>query len=377
MKKRTKRIFGGGFIVVIALLTPLIFIACSSFGTLPNDDERLRLKESRQYVYEESRFRNRVDGLYQAMSERLDYTSALWNMFTAEGTSPDDELPVIKPNLDVFLAPTSKAKVIWFGHSTFMLNINEKVVLVDPVLSDYAAPVFFFSRRWQAPPLQLEELPPVDYIVISHDHYDHLDMPSVKFFADKGTKFLVPLGVGSHLRGWGIPAENVIEQDWWQASTHDGIQFRTTPAQHFSGRNGVDQNATLWASWVIKTDSVSLFFSGDTGYDIHFKVIGDKYGPFDMAFMESGQDKEAWKEIHMLPDDWAKASADLQAKAYMPLHWGLFTLSLHPWNEPIDRLYLEHQNGAINLVSPVQGEIVEIGTEYEQKVWWGTLKEQP
>ena len=157
--------------------------------------------------------------------------------------------------------------------------------------------------------------------MISHDHYDHLDEESISFFKDAPTQFLVPLGVSSHLRHWGIPSERIVEHDWWQSSQLDGIEFIATPAQHFSGRTGLDGNQTLWASWVIRDEKTRLYFSGDSGYDTHFKEIEKTYGPFDLAFIECGQYNEKWREVHM-PEEALQAYRDLKAKRFMPIHWG-------------------------------------------------------
>ena len=267
----------------------------------------------------------------------------------------------------------SQTRFIWFGHSSFLLNMEGKIILVDPVLSDSAAPVSFLVQRFQAPVLKLEELPEIDYIIISHDHYDHLDMETVKFFADKKAEFITPLGVGEHIKSWGIEKSRVSEMDWWQETQRDQIKIIATPAQHFSGRGLVKQNHTLWASWVIQSSKHNVYFSGDTGYDIHFKDIGEKYGPFDIAFIENGQYNPQWEEVHMLPEQAAQAYFDLKAKKFFPIHWGMFELSLHSWYEPIVKISELGEKRDIDIVAPRIGEMISVNDELETANWWQNL----
>ena len=356
-------------VVAIALIA-MFLSTCSAMGTLPTDEERKAFERSPQYNAAQKAFDNRRPNLYEKMYARISYFDAFYKMFTAEKTTPPSPLPEVKPDLEEFIQPTDSLKVVWFGHSSFLLNVQGTIVLVDPVLSPYASPVFFFSRRFQPTIVEPEDLPHIDYVVISHDHYDHLDMPSIEHFVDTDTKFLAPLGVGAHLRGWGVKAANITELDWWETVDDDDLHFVATPAQHFSGRDGVNPNATLWASWVIHTDEHRIFFSGDSGYDIHYKEIGKRYGPFDIAFLETGQYNKQWIEVHMLPNEGAQAFHDLRAQRYFPVHWGMFPLALHPWDEPIQEIYKHHKSGNVNLIAPIIGESLVIGGEYRVDPWW-------
>ncbi len=213
-------------------------------------------------------------------------------------------------------------------------------------------------------------------MIISHDHYDHLDKETMKFFAKKKskTRILTALGVGNHLTKWGIKRELISEFDWWEGTKLDDIEFIATPAQHFSGRTLRDRNKTLWSSWVIKTANHSIYFSGDSGYDIHFKEIGDKYGPFDIAFMENGQYNQKWRAVHSLPEESVQAYFDLKAKRFFPVHWGMFVLSLHSWREPVDELLRLSKEREVNIVTPILGEIVTVNDNYKNKIWWSNLE---
>ena len=239
---------------------------------------------------EEQFFENRIPVVLDNMNERIDQRLML-EYFTSDSSrrTPDKPLPEVNPpDLQALLEPTASLRFIWLGHSTLLVNAQNKLILFDPVFSNSAAPVSFLLQRFQPAVLSLEELPPIDYIVISHDHYDHLDMRSVQFFSDKEATFLVPLGIKSHLEYWGVASKNIVELHWWAEYEFEGICFVCTPAQHFSGRTGTNQT-TLWASWVVDSPNSKIYFSGDSGYDEHYQKIGDQLGPFDAVFIDSGQ----------------------------------------------------------------------------------------
>ena len=212
-------------------------------------------------------------------------------LFNKMQSRPEKHLPEItNSNLKEFQDRQKNIKFIWLGHSTILLSINGKVVLIDPVFSKPASPVSFLVKRFQSPAIPLAKLPVIDYILISHDHYDHLDMETIKHFVEQDVRFVVPLGVGSHLQHWGIDPHKIIELDWWQTEKTGSLVFTAIPAQHYSGRLGpISPMKTLWASWVIKSPTRSVYFSGDSGYHSHYREIGQKHGPFDIVFMDSGQ----------------------------------------------------------------------------------------
>lgn len=344
---------------------------CSAFGTRPDKTYDEKFKASSHYNQKEKIFFNRRPDLVKEMRKRA-MSFAVFKEWFSKGLDriPTKPLPEVKPSMEEFMAASSEMKVIWFGHSTFLLNMNGRIILVDPVFSGSAAPFSFMVKRFQKPVLELAELPKIDYVIISHDHYDHLDMESIQFFKDKDVTILAPLGVSSHMIGWGIDSQKIVELDWWQSHKDGEFEFVATPAQHFSGRNGIHDNTTLWASWVIKNQSHNIYFSGDSGYDTHFKEIGDKYGPFDLAFLENGQYNEKWKEVHMLPEESVQAYFDLRAKRYFPVHWGMFELAFHSWYEPIVKVNQYSKEKGVNLISPKLGEIIQINDQYLNKAWW-------
>ena len=368
------------FKILLVFVCPVIGVSmngCTSFGTKPGEDYKKDFLKSVNFDVKDGQFKNRQKNLTKELKSRAFSFSTLKEIFRSKDQPyPSKTLPTEKPDLTKFLEKSEDLKIIWLGHSTVLMNMSGKTFLFDPVLSGNAGPFSFMAKRFQKSALSLNELPKIDFIVISHDHYDHLDMESVKFFSKRDTKFLVPLGVGSHLLGWGIDKRNFTELDWWQSTIIDGFEFVATPSQHYSGRTGLYGNETLWASWIVKNSKNNIFFSGDSGYDIHFKEIGTKYGPFDLAFIENGQYNSLFREIHMLPEDSAKAFLDLNAKIFFPIHWGAFSLSSHSWFDPIEQISkLSHQY-KFNLYTPKQGELVVANENYKPQDWWTSLIEE-
>lgn len=284
--------------------------------------------------------------------------------------APQAKLPEVKPDLADFLKRSDYLKFIWLGHSSILMNLDNRTILIDPVLGKSASPFDFLVTRFQAPVLKVDELPMIDTIIISHDHYDHLDKSTIKYFVNKATRFIVPLGVGKHLTDWGIQPSRITELNWGETITQNEISFTATPAQHFSGRSLFDRNETLWASWVIAGKEDKIFFSGDSGYGDHFKEIGKRYGPFDIAFIENGQYNERWPDVHMQPEETLQAQIDVDAKFLVPIHWGMFDLSLHHWAEPIERTYKIAKAWDIPIITPRLGEIVNTGKPFQNKPWW-------
>ncbi|HPF07661.1 MAG TPA: MBL fold metallo-hydrolase [Spirochaetota bacterium] len=356
---------------VILLSGGVMISGCSTFGTKPGNDDMLRVEQSPNYNREQRKFINRRPGIVKEnMDSNFKFRDIIEWLKGPENGVPGMALPEIKPDMKKFTEYSQDPKVIWFGHSSILLNIAGKNILIDPVFSDHASPFNFMVKRFQKPVLNLSELPEIDYIVISHDHYDHLDMKTVKFFKDKHAEFILALGTGSHLRGWGIDSQRITELDWWGKTEKGNIEFIAAPAQHFSGRSFSGRDSTLWASWIIKAGKMNIFFSGDSGYDTHFKDIGRKYGPFDLAFIETGQYNEKWREVHMLPDEAAQAYFDLNARRYFPIHWGMFELALHPWYQPASDISKEADSRKINLITPMLGEIITIDKGLKTGRWW-------
>lgn len=354
------------------LLSFFLLISCSSFGNDPEGEHLKDISKSPHFDRKKQKFFNRQADALAKMRKRMSFWRSSKEYFFGSGIRvPKSTLPEIKPpDIQEFLKATDGVKFIWFGHSTILVNFENTIILFDPVLSGSASPFSFLVKRFQPPVLAVEKLPKIDYIVISHDHYDHLDMETIQFFRDKKTKFITPLGVTSHIKSWGITADRMQELDWWQNHIVEDLEFICTPAQHFSGRSGMEGNKTLWASWIIKSKNHRLYFSGDSGYDIHFKQIGEKYGPFDLAFVENGQYNKMWHEVHLLPRETAQAFLDLQGKKMVPIHWGMFELSLHDWYEPVElseKYSIEHK---FDLLTPKLGQLVDLEKPNTFEKWW-------
>ena len=288
--------------------------------------------------------------------------------------TPPQKLPVdFIDSLTIAHKENTLTRLTWFGHSAFLLEVEGKNILLDPMLGKVCAPAEFLGtpRYYDQLPIPVEELPHIDAVVISHDHYDHLDYPTIIKLKDKTDHFFVPLGVGAHLLAWDIPAEKITELNWWDESTYQGFTFACTPSQHFSGRGILDRAATLWASWVIKTPEHNIYFSGDGGYGPHFTEIGERYGPFDFAMMECGQYNKRWAPIHMTPEQTVQASIDVKTRLMMPIHWGAFTLALHDWDDPIKRVTAEANRLNVPIATPRIGEAIRLDQPgYPQSDWW-------
>ena len=283
---------------------------------------------------------------------------------------PDIELP-IRTLTAAELEAVNEPTLFRLGHSTILVKLEEDYVLIDPVFSKRASPVQWAGpARFHPVPIGLESLPEITAVVISHDHYDHLDKHAIRDLANKVELFLVPLGVGNHLRQWGIDDELIVELDWWEELEWGLLKFAATPAQHFSGRTLGDRNKTLWASWVIQGAGTNLFFSGDSGYFGGFAEIGERYGPFDITMIENGAYNKAWPTVHMHPEESLQAHLDLKGKAMLPIHNSTFDLSTHAWFEPLERVHALAPEYGIDLVTPIIGDAVPILNPPETTPWW-------
>ena len=338
------------------------------FGAQPEGRHLEELKKSRNY--DENQFKNLVTTEMNMSARQMAGTMYRW-LFEDNGKAPKKPLPteLTGPHQEDH---DSITQITWFGHSAILLEIDGKNLLIDPMLGPAASPVSFLSRRFPyRNQINLKNLPEIDAIIISHDHYDHLDYPSIKFLKDTVNQFFVPLGVGSHLKEWGVDEADITELDWWQTVSFEGLQLVATPARHFSGRKFNDRNKTLWASWVIQGRRHNIFFSGDGGYFKGFKEIGNKYGPFDFTMIECGQYNENWAAIHMMPEESVQAHIDVGGKVLMPIHWGAFSLSLHSWKEPVERLLKKALEENVAVSFPVIGHKFNIDSPPEEAAqWW-------
>ena len=277
------------------------------------------------------------------------------------------------PFLPAEIPDPSEDTAIWFGHSALLLVIDGVTILTDPMFGKAPTPFpFFGNKRFSAGlPIVPDDFRDIDAVILSHDHYDHLDYYSIKKLKDKVNHFFVPLGVSDHLIRWGVPKEKIKELDWWEEASIQGVHLTSTPARHFSGRSLHDRNASLWSSWVIRGKQSNIFFSGDSGYGSHFKEIGERFGPFDLTFMECGQYDPRWASIHMLPEETVQAAIDVKSQRMIPIHWAGFCLSLHDWTDPIDRVKAASMQKSVSLSTPQIGEPVKIGSEHlPSHVWW-------
>ncbi|GAM57593.1 outer membrane protein romA [Vibrio ishigakensis] len=327
-----------------------------------------------------------IDGKFQ--NSEISYSTGMGDIygamkayFTTTRTEPVPTEPLPSMTLTAEqIENTKQASVARLGHSTMLIRLDGKTILTDPVFSDRASPVQWAGpKRFQDAAISLQDLPHIDMVVISHDHYDHLDKGAIKALHHKVDHFLVPLKIAKILTDWGVSEHKVIELDWWEEKQIDSILFAATPTQHFSGRGLFDKDSTLWASWVIKGEQANLYFSGDSGYFSGFKAIGEKYGPFDLTMMETGAYSEAWSQIHMMPEQSVQAHIDLKGKAMLPIHNSTFDLSVHDWFEPLDRALSAAQSRNVQLVTPIFGQMMPVQDipASAQYAWWREVQKQP
>ena len=299
-----------------------------------------------------------------------------------KNTEPDQPIPVrfIEASElgEELSGDRSKDTTIYrLGHSSILMALNGQIWMTDPVFSERASPVQWAGpKRFHPTPIDMASLPHIKGIIISHDHYDHLDKNTIQQIHTQVDGFYVPLGVGQHLLDWGVPEDKVHEFDWWQDKQIGEITLVSTPANHFSGRSLTDRDTTLWSSWVIQTPQHNLYFSGDTGYFSGFKEIGDKYGPFDLTMMENGAYDKSWVNVHMTPEQTMQAHKDLRGKVMMPIHNGTFDLAFHEWTDPFERIKQLAYDNEQTLATPQMGERWVLNDAAPQTVWWRLNKQE-
>ena len=311
----------------------------------------------------------------------IEYKTTWRDMWKVTKAYFQDNRDAAAPTFDIpvsvlthqMLDAVAEDSVIKLGHSTTLLKLEERYILIDPVFSERASPVQWMGpKRFHQAPISLEDLPNLDVVIISHDHYDHLDKGSIEILKNKVGMFVTPLKVGSHLRDWGVDADKIVELNWWQSTKVSDIEIVATPSQHFSGRGLFDRDETLWASFVIKSSNTNIFYSGDSGYFDGFKTIGEKYGPFDLSMIETGAYNKLWSDIHMLPEESLQAHIDVQASVMLPVHNSTFDLALHNWNEPLIKITHLASVKGVPVSIPIFGEIVPVKSACEapNKTWW-------
>jgi L-ascorbate metabolism protein UlaG (beta-lactamase superfamily) len=302
-----------------------------------------------------------------------------WTRFLTQGkhgTVPVDPIPVRRLTTEQLEALDARANhLVRLGHSAILLKLQGAYWLIDPMLGERASPVGFAGpKRFAPPPIAREQLPPIEGLILSHDHYDHLDAPTIEYLALKVKRYFVPLGLKARLVDMGVPAERVQELDWWQSTTQGAVTLTATPGQHFSGRTLWDRNSTLWASWVIEAGGQRLYYSGDSGYSSGFKAIGERFGGFDIALIENGEYDAGWPGVHMTPEESVQAFKDVKGKVLMPVHNSGFDLAFHGWHEPLDRVAALAEANGVELATPEIGEVMTVARVRQNTRWWMGLR---
>jgi len=358
-------------LIVVAALAGYAFYVLQQpdIGTIPEGIELARVEKSPHYR----------DGIFQNVSptpeltEGASYTNLTYQMFFGKDarSAPNGKIPAVKTDLKN-LDPNQNI-LVWFGHASYFMQVDGKTILVDPVFSGNASPTSLYAvASYPGTDIYgVDDMPAIDYLFLSGDHYDHLDYKTILALQPKVKSVIVGLGVGAHFRKWGFDEGKIIEKDWDEEIQLDsGFYVTTTTARHFSGR-GLKRNKSLWMAYVLKTPSMKIYIGGESGYDTHFAAIGKKFGPFDLAILECGQYNAYWKYIHMMPEETVQAAIDLKAKALLPVHWGKFTLALHSWDEPANRVLEESERRSQRLITPRIGEAVDLkDTKHKYNAWW-------
>lgn len=360
-------------LIVIAVLVAgiAIFLQTPRFGRRPTGERLKQIELSPNYKDGQFQNLNHTPDLAEGVS----YYTVMKDFFFAKSkrNKPKAALPSQKTDL-LHLDP-SEDIIVWFGHSSYFIQADGKTILMDPVFSGAASPISFTTKAFAGTDIYtVDDLPQIDYLFISHDHWDHLDYETVLKLKGKVKKIITGLGTGEHFERWEFDTSIIEERDWNQTiDLGSGFVVHTTPARHFSGR-GLKRNTAMWMSYVLKTPNLNLYLGGDSGYDTHYKAIGDEFGPFDIVILECGQYNEYWKYIHMLPEQVVKAAGELKAKKLMPVHWAKFSLALHDWDEPILRVSAEAKKQNIPLITPMIGQKASLTKDEVFTEWWKGLE---
>jgi L-ascorbate metabolism protein UlaG (beta-lactamase superfamily) len=355
-------------IAVLVIGVYLVMTGYPAFGGKQSRESRARFEQTDHYV--KGKFINQIP---TSLSTSVKQTIPLLIEFIKGVPNGKPAKRIVAEALEPHIISGGQASVTWFGHSALLLQINGKTLFIDPMLGRAPSPFpAIGGKRYSSNlPIAAQDLPPIDAVLISHDHYDHLDYGSIQKLKGKVRQFYVPLGVGAHLERWGVDPSRTSEHDWWDEFEFEGLTLASTPARHFSGRSVTDRDSTLWCSWVITSPDTRIFFSGDSGYGPHFAEIGSKYGPFDLTLMECGQYDERWAAIHMMPEETVQAHLDVKGKVLIPIHWGAFTLALHSWTDPAERAVKAAKANHTLISTPKIGETVVIGAPgFPASAWW-------
>jgi L-ascorbate metabolism protein UlaG (beta-lactamase superfamily) len=366
MKRPRKMLLFSFSILMVLAIAGWIFLQQAVFGSIPAAQRLERIAKSPHYK----------NGSFENLSftEVMRKEGTTWGMLKdyynkPKTTIPPRAIPTVKTDLKAL--PDSLPTVVWFGHSSYLIKSQGFTVLVDPVFSGSASPVALFGKAFKgSDAYTVDDLPAIDLLVISHDHYDHLDYKTLVELLPKVKQVVAPLGVGAHLERWGFDAKTITELDWWENhKVAEKVDITATPARHFSGRS-FKRGQTLWAAYVLHLHGHSVFVGGDSGYDTHFRTIGEKYGPFELAILECGQYGKDWPLIHTTPEETITAALDLKAKMLLPVHWAKFELALHEWNDPIIRVVKSAHAQGQSIATPHIGEPVVLGSVPPNTAWW-------
>ncbi len=357
----------GAVLLLLGLIVFLFLKLWVPFGGMPSKADR------KNYAERTSNFKK---GKFVSYEEMSLFTSEKGknNFLSNKSVKPKEDLPIVYPT---FLESPKEEDltVTWLGHSTIFIQMQGMNILIDPVFSDITSPVSFIGpKRYSDIPIKIDELPEIDIVLITHDHYDHLDYQTIKKIDKKVKRYIVPLGIENHLERWKVSSSKITNMAWNEEINVHGLTIGCMPAKHYSGRKIIDSGNTLWASWVLKNDNYQIYDSGDSGYGSHFEDIYKKYGAFDLVLMDSGQYDQAWANVHMNPEESVTSSKVLHAKVAMPIHWGSFVLANHPWDDPVESFttYAEKKN--LEVITPKIGETVQ-WNHYEnyQEKWWKSI----
>jgi L-ascorbate metabolism protein UlaG (beta-lactamase superfamily) len=335
-------------------------------GKLPSGNHKEHLKKSPNY--KGNAFQNLSD------TPMKPDDASYWKMMSEFFKKSKDKLPpALMPSVktDLDKLNSSKPVIVWFGHSSYFIRIENKNFLIDPVFSGNAAPLSFMVKAFPGSNIYTpDDMPAIDYLILTHDHYDHLDFKTIRKLRNKVSNVYCSLGVSSHLKYWGVDINIITEMDWWETQQlENNISLTAAPARHFSGR-GIKRGQTFWSSFILKTTDHNLYLGGDSGYDSHFKEIGDKHGPFDIAILEAGQYNTMWPLIHLMPEETVQAAVDLNSKALLPVHWGKFSLAMHSWNDPIKRVMIKAESLNMKVYSPKIGQPLNLDGSFQTENWW-------
>ncbi len=355
-------------VIVILIFIIIVFLVLNFWpplGRKPNKHDRENYA-SRASNYKDGKFQN------EAHFELIHNTNEKNIFLSTKESTPKETLKAEKPT---FLEnPTNEDLTItWFGHSTTLIQMSGLNILIDPMFSNYSSPLQGVGpKRFSEIPMEIEELPNIDIVLITHDHYDHLDYKSIKKLKDKASIFIVPLGVEKHLESWGVKKSNIQNLAWWEEYRIGDLTVALTPAKHYSNRSINARFNTLWGSFVLMNEKYKIYESGDTGYGKHFQEIYEKYGEFDLVLLDAGQYNTMWPNVHMFPEESVQAALDLHAKVAMPIHWGTFSLSSHPWDDTVERFVAVSKEASLTKITPNLGHTVNYNEYnlYTNNNWW-------